>query len=658
MNISRRAKSLLIISVILFITVIVYSPSLNNGFTHWDEEQYLLKNPDVRSLSFEGIERIFNSTVFSTYSPLTVLFFSLEYHFFGGNPFIYHFVNLLLHLGVVCFVYLLGLRLGLGFWACSLATLIFAIHPIHVESVCWIVERKDVLYAFFYLACVCAYLKYIDENNRWFYWLALVFCLLSILSKAMALSLPLIFLVCQWVKGQKISCKSLGDKIPFFLIVISIAAITYLLNARIVQMISINAFSIWIWTFIFYIRKFLFPIELLPLYQLPQPVTLLNPEYLISLLAFGVMVTLVFYLRNNKWFIFSFLFYFLSIFFILRFDGKVDVSIVADRFMYLPCLGFCFLLGKVIKERLNSLNVKRFFGRMFFIAVLLVFGMGLAVKTFRQCDVWQDAFSLWEYQIKKTPQEVRAYDNLGAAYLRAGQLDMALVQLNKAMTLDPQSPTSFNNVGLVYIAKKNFPKAISSFQAGINLNPLLDSIIYNNLGAAFKNNGQLAQASAAFSRSIELDPKTLEARLGLAQIKIAEDKNLEAEKLYFQNLVVSPKDDQTRFDLVNFYLKSKDFHKAQSVADKMIQDAFSAEIMTQLGAIFYTGNDSLRARACYQRALKVNPRYKLAYEQLGKLLGNYEKFQEAIEVWQIGLRFYPSDPVLLDLITQAKALSK
>lgn len=646
------------LAAIFCVTIVAYAPSINNGFTHWDEEQYLLKNPDVRFLSFEGIKRIFTATVFKTYSPLTVLSFACEYRFFQYNPFVYHLTNLCLHLGVVFFVYILGRRLGLGLLSCVWATLIFAIHPIHVESVAWIVERKDVLYALFYLAALCAYLKFGDENKQRFYWVAVFLAIASMLSKAMALSLPVILLICEWVKGKKINSLVLLNKIPFFLAVVPIAAITYFLNARVPDVASFNAVLVWIWTFVFYIGKFFFPVELLPLYQLPQPVTLINPQYLISLFGFVAIVCLSVFLRKNKWFIFSILFYVCSIFFILRFDGKVDVSIVADRFMYLPCLGFCFLLGNIIEHRLNLPRIRNSRGRMIFIIFLGAFSAGFATKTFCQCDIWQDAFSVWNYQIMKTPQEARAYDNLGAAYLRKAELDRALAELKKSAAIDPQSSVSFNNMGLVYLEKKDFPAAIASFEQAINVSSLFDSVIYNNLGVALKDSGNLSKAVDAFHKAIELDAKSFEARLNLAEILTAQDQNAQAEKLYLQNLAIDPTDDKTRFNLIKLYFRLKDEPKAMDIAKKMMRDSVSEDLMVQLARIFYSVNDPQSARSCYQRALKINPKHKIAYEELGKLLGNYEKFQAAIEVWQAGLRFYPGDAMLIDLIEQAQRLNK
>ncbi|MCB9757605.1 MAG: tetratricopeptide repeat protein [Candidatus Omnitrophica bacterium] len=655
MNISPRLKSLLLILLVLLMVGIAYAPSLNNGFTYWDEENYLLNNIDVRSLSFDGVKRILSSTVFATYSPLPILSFACEYHFFGYNPFVYHSINLLLHMGVVVLVFLLGLRLGLGRFASVLTALIFGIHPMHVESVAWIVERKDMLYAVFYLASVCSYLKYIDEGKRRWYWWAIAWCALSMLSKAMALSLPLILLLCQWVKGIKINKRFWLDKIPFFLVIVPIAAITYSLNARIPGGDIVSSALVWIWTFVFYIQKFLFPFELLPLYQLPQPVLFTNFEYLISFFGFGLILALLFIFQNKKWFLFAFLFYFFSIFFCLRFDSKVDVSIVADRFMYLPSLGFCLFFGKLIAQRAMVLKRQRSLWLISLGALIVIGGVWLTAKTFRQCDVWQNAVSLWTYVIQRSPGQARAYDNLGAEYLRTGDYDAALVYLEQAVVLDANHYETYNNIGLVYLAKKDFKKAIDNLDSALRLNPDY-AIAYNNLGVAFQNSGELARAETAFKKALQLDGKMLEARLNLAGIEVAENHQDAAERLYFENLELDPAHAQTRFHLVKLYLDSNQKDKAYIYGDQMIRDGVDVVVMMRLGELFLFYNDAKMTQRCYQRALKMDRRYKPAYLELGKLMGNYGSLQEAVTIWQQGLRFYPKDEELLSLIQHANEL--
>lgn len=348
-----------ILLFILGITFFSFSSSLDNDFTNWDDRAYLLGNQNVRGLDIYHITRIFTSVVLGNYNPLTIFSFAIEYHFFGYNSFIYHLDNLLLHLGVTALIFLFALQWGLNMRAAALATLLFGIHPMHVESVAWVTARKDVLYSIFYMLALCQYLRYLKHRRWGAYGLSICFCLMSLLAKPMALSLPLIFLVCDWFKERKLEMRIFIEKVPHLIFIIPIVWITYSLNVRIPGKDVLESALIWTWTLTFYIKKFLFPFILIPLYQLPEPISVFNDQYVISIGLSLFLVLGLFYLRKNRWFIFSFLFFFVSIFFLLRFDNLRDISIVADRFMYLPGLGFCVFFGVYCDKVLTSLVEER-----------------------------------------------------------------------------------------------------------------------------------------------------------------------------------------------------------------------------------------------------------------------------------------------------------
>ncbi|MCX5680983.1 MAG: hypothetical protein NT079_01660, partial [Candidatus Omnitrophica bacterium] len=247
----------------------------------------------------------------------------------------------------VFFVFLFMRQLGISVWAAGFATLLFAIHPTRAESVAWVTERKDVLYGIFYMAGLNAYLRYIKDNNRNFYFLTIALALLSILSKPMALSFPLILLLCDWYGKRKIDKKIILEKIPIFFIIFIVAGMTYLRHVRVPVNSYSEALLIWPWTLTFYIKKFFYPVTLLPVYNIPKPVSIINPTYLSALLAAIAIPFILVRFRRFRWLLFSFGFYFLSIFFLLRFDYGHDAQSVADRFMYLASLGFCFFAGFV-----------------------------------------------------------------------------------------------------------------------------------------------------------------------------------------------------------------------------------------------------------------------------------------------------------------------
>ncbi len=152
------------LALILAVVAVVYLPSLDNSFVNWDDDVHLLNNLSVRSLSFDNLKAIFTEKVNGTYIPLTTLSFAIEYHFFGYDPFVYHLTNLVLHLLVICLVYFFALRLGLSLIGAGISALIFGLHPMHVESVAWVTERKDVLYAFF--TCVLCFLIVVTSDGE------------------------------------------------------------------------------------------------------------------------------------------------------------------------------------------------------------------------------------------------------------------------------------------------------------------------------------------------------------------------------------------------------------------------------------------------------------------------------------------------------------
>ncbi len=238
-----------ILPLILILVILAFLPSLFNGFIKNDDPTHLLENVTLRALTFENIRAMFQSIVNVTYIPLTTASFAIEYHFFGYNPFIYHLDNLLLHLGVVVCVFVFLQRLGLSVLAAGMGALIFGIHPLRVESVTWITERKDVLYGFFYMLAVLQYWDYAKSGKRNSYLLSLIFGFLSILAKPMALSLPLILLLCDWWMGRGWKRNIFFEKIPYAVIIIPITWITYALNARNpIQSVG-EAILLWVWCF-------------------------------------------------------------------------------------------------------------------------------------------------------------------------------------------------------------------------------------------------------------------------------------------------------------------------------------------------------------------------------------------------------------------------
>jgi len=467
----KQAKKIIILFFVIALTAAAYSSCLDNGFTNLDDPSHLLGNSLVRSLDKENILEIFKQQVNRTYIPLTTLSYALEYHFFRYEPFIYHWDNLFLHLFVVAMVYVFALRLGFSCFSAGISALFFGIHPMHVESVAWVTERKDVLYSCFYMLSLIFYFRYVQEEKKGLFGLTFLFGLLSILAKPMALSLPLILFACDWFLKRRLTIKTVVEKGILALAIVPMAFITYINNSLVVTASSdhLKAILIFSWKTAFYIQKFIWPVHLSPRYLFPEPVSFANLNYLFSFCFVLIFLLIIWKLRKNRLFIFSFLFFFASIFFLLQgTDHYADMPPVADRFMYLPSLGFCLLFGKLVEEGMKKSKHKKLVKfSCTMLGVLLI--ISLCWKTFFQCNVWQNSVSLWTKIIEQDPGNAQAYSARGVAYAKEGLYAASLKDSSYAAKLRPDRYKAYANRGYVFLNTGKYVEALNDYNRAVNI---------------------------------------------------------------------------------------------------------------------------------------------------------------------------------------------
>lgn len=447
---------------VLALACVAFYPLLGADFINLSDNYLLYDNYDVGDFNWAGIAN-FDLTDTVTYVPLTLLSFAIEHHFFGLNPFVYHLDNILLHLLVGCLLFHLILSLGFDESIAIVAALFFTLHPMHVESVAWIAERKDVLYSSLYLSALLTYVRYLKTKKRPWYLATLLLGLCSILAKPMALSLPLILLLFDWLFKRGLTPRVIIEKIPFVMIMAPIASITFLnINQLSPPQLAPTSVGVWLWSLGFYLGKFFLPINLSPIYPPPAGINT----------VWGCFVTLdlVFLLwmfRKHTLVIFSFLFYFLSIFFLLRCD-TTHFHVVADRFMYLPSAGFC-LLGSVMIHRVGKIG---WFLRYSLIAMILI------VFTFSaMClsTIWRDAEFLWSYTLKQNPSSTMAHYIRGLSYFDQGRYEFAINDF-KVVSLKgyDEQLNLYTKCGDAYIYTDQYALAVLEFRKAVST--------YNALG--------------------------------------------------------------------------------------------------------------------------------------------------------------------------------
>lgn len=336
--------------LIILITFIAFLPVLQNGFVNFDDDRYILNNPMLASINLSDI---FSSYIVGNYHPLTMLIYAIEYQFFGLNAGGYHAVSLLLHLLIVILVFYVVLSLSNRKEVALVASLLFGIHPLHVESVAWASELKDLLYTFFFLASWLCYLRYLKEPKRKFYFYCLFLFLLSLLSKGMAVSLPVVLLLTDYFKGRKLNAKAWLEKAPFFAlsIIFGIVAIIAQKSGGAIQDLEVyplvQRIAFACYGFITYLLKFVVPYELCTYYPYPlKSVAGIPGWYYIYPIVLLALIAFVFYsLRFSKKFFFGIGFFTITVFLVLQLL-PVGNTIMADRYSYIPSIGIFYLAGE------------------------------------------------------------------------------------------------------------------------------------------------------------------------------------------------------------------------------------------------------------------------------------------------------------------------
>ena len=582
--------------LIFLVTLLAYIPAMRAGYI-WDDDHYITENSTLRTA--DGLRRIWlEPKALPQYYPLVHTTFWLEYRLWKLHPFGYHLVNVVLHAfnAILLLLLLRYLRVP-GDW---LAALIFALHPVQVESVAWITERKNVLSGLFYLSSFLAYLRFYDSTSNsdhtsssthgassegrvhpWlFYSLSLLLFLCALLSKTVACSLPAAILLVLWWKQDHIRWRDLPPLIPYFVVGALLGLTTVWLEKHhvgaqgaewtfsFVDRLLIAGRALW-----FYAFKLIWPHALTFHYPKWQIDAGLWRQYLFPLAAGAVIFTLWLVRRQlGKGPLVAVLFFAGTLMPALGFFDiyPMRFSFVADHFQYLASMGLIVLIAAGVSTLLKQLGPgRRKVGFALCLAVLLVVGM----RSWQQATIYRDPETLYRDTIAKNPTSWIAYNNLGviletqghlneamAHYIKAleikpdyaqayygmaevfarqGKFEEAVSYNEKALSIRPDYPLPYNSLGTIYAQEGNVDKAIFYFSQVLKRRPDYASA-HNNLGALLSAQGKLDEAIEHFSAAVRIDPTAVEAHNNLGTILARQGKFKEAIEHYHQALRIKP----------------------------------------------------------------------------------------------------------------------
>lgn len=374
-----------------------------------DDNTHFLRNPLIVGKGFRDILQLFSypDSVNLAFIPVTMLSFLLEHIFFGQNPFVSHLINFILHLGVCAVAFVFARRLGLTVLAAMAAIFVFALHPLHVEPVAWVASRKDLLYSFFYLASLYFYSRYVDGAGGRDYVISLVFAGLSIMSKPMALSLPGVLFLVDYIRARPWSMKLVLDKFPFFFAIGLLSAVSFFLSSFLTAWPAFSSPLLWIWCGTYYLPRFLWPLPVSFPFLPNLPPSWFDPNYLGAVLIFLLVLLLTWRYRAQRIVVFAVGWYVLSSVFLWCLMPAAFHTL-ADRFIYLPSLGFCLLLGVGW-----DLWMKRSQGHK---RMAVILGIAILVATVFLANVrssdWRTPYRLWTAIINDAAQRRAPGDHL------------------------------------------------------------------------------------------------------------------------------------------------------------------------------------------------------------------------------------------------------
>ncbi len=489
--------------VIALTTTIVYLPTFNNNVTNWDDDSYVKKNPWAKEFTFDNIKSAFSSYYMGNYHPLSMLSLAVDKKIGGVdkdnnvNTFMFHFSNLLLHVINTLLVFWLILLLMQRTDIAVITSLLFGISAIHVESVAWLSERKDVLYSLFFIASLIAYIYYTQREKTSFYLIAIILFILSLLSKGQAVSLAVSIVVIDFFLGRDLKNKKvIFEKVPFFILALIFGLIAVQAQKEGNALHTTDSYEFYKrigfagYAFTQYLIKLIVPVNLSAIYPYPDIVNKGIPGYYWLFLIPSLLFAYGFFysLKRNKVVSFCIAFFIVNIALLLQLL-PVGSAILADRYSYIPSIGIHLLVAYFIVMLIN----KETKYKMLIYSVLSVYMIAMGIVSFNRCKVWESSRTLWDDTISKSPKAVVAWNNRGSEKDREEDHKGAIEDFTRAIVLKPDYTHAFYNRGTSKksLAEKDrdtvvLKSAIKDFDKAIELDKGLVEA-YHNRGLAYEN---------------------------------------------------------------------------------------------------------------------------------------------------------------------------
>ena len=615
------------ISMRLFLVVITflsYWQVLDHGFLNFDDTRYITENTHItKGLTLEGVAWAFTHSYASNWHPVSWLSHMFDFELYGLEPSGHHLTNLLFHIANTLLLFGVLLKMTGAVWRSGLVAVLFALHPLNVESVAWIAERKNVLSTFFWLLTLLAYVAYVEKKSIGRYLLVALFLALGLMSKPMLVTLPFVLLLLdfwplkRWGWGDIVAHKEtltrlILEKIPLFILIVAASVTTYIVQKGGGALRSTEFSSLYfrianaLVSYLEYLEKLVWPQGLSVFYPHPGNALPVWKALMCTVVLMGITTWVVREVRKVPYLAVGWFWYLGTLVPVI---GIVQVGeqAMADRYMYIPMIGILIAIVWGLSESIKNKKYK-------LLPILVIIPL-LTGLTWAQLSHWKSSATLFKHAISVTENEspsfVIAYNNLGHALASEHRYKEAVEQFRQAIKINPYYSKAHNNLGYSLSELKRFDEAMEHYQHAINIETGYAEA-YNNLANALGQKRNLKESVAYYNEAIRFKSDYAEAYFNLGVLLNRLGKNEEAILQFHKALKIKP-----------------DFISAHN----------------HLGSLLGQRGDFQGAIEHYRQAITFDPEFAKAHNNLGSTLAQQGKFAEALVHFERAINI---DPGYLD----------
>ena len=620
--------------LLILATFAVYLQIQDHEFIYFDDDLYITNNLNVQAgLTSESIKWAFTTSHPPYWHPMTWLSHMLDYQLFGLHPKGQYLTNLFLHISSVLILFIVLLRMTGALWQSGFVAAMFAIHPLNVESVAWIAERKNVLSTLFWLMTIWAYICYAQRPTIKRYGLVFLFFSLGLMSKPMLATLPFVLLLLDYWPLRRFQFEQEIDhtetleintakksrafrlvleKTPLFVLTIGLSIVTVRLQKIAGAITSLDVFPLQARitnatvSYLEYLGKMIWPSELSILYPHPGNALPLWQGVLCGMVLVGITIFSIKLIRKAPYFAVGWFWYLGTLVPVIGIV-QVGVQAMANRFAYIPLIGIFIIVAWGVPELISKWRYKE---KILSVSVGIII-LTLLITTWREVSYWKNSITIFKHAIrvtdKKYPTFARIHNNLGVNLSAEEKNDEAISNYKMAIKIKPDFAGAYFNLGKALSAEGEYEEAISNYKTAIKIKPDFTDAHYN-LGNVLSSDGKREKAIFHYKMAIKSKPDFAQAHYNLANHLFANSDNSEAISHY--KMAIGLKSDYAD-------------------AHNNLGNALSAEGKNE------------EAISHYKMAIKIKPDYVNAYNNLGAALFNAKMNEEAIIYFKEAIKIRP-----------------